>query len=390
MKTGESWAIVVAAGKGLRVGAQMNKVLLPLEGKPVIAWTLSAFETCGVIDGVVLVVAQEEQEQLRSICQQHHFTKAHHIVVGGATRKQSVYHGLCALPPACDVVLVHDGARPFVSQSILIACQRSARIFGSGVAAVRVKDATHQVDENQRIEETLDRSTLWAMQTPQAFSVALLKKAYDQIEAETIDEVTLVRALNERVQLVEGEYQNMKITTKDDLDIAHAIIHQQEGREKQLMRVGHGYDVHRLVEGRPLVLCGVEIPYEKGLLGHSDADVALHALIDALLGAAALGDIGKHFPDTDARYKGISSLVLLAQVCTMLNDQGFSPYNIDLTIVAQAPKLMPYYEKMRNSIAGALELPPDRVSVKAKTTEGLGFCGTGEGIEAHAVVTLMC
>ena len=234
------------------------------------------------------------------------------------------------------------------------------------------------------VENTPDRSTLYAVQTPQCFDRAAYLAALDELDEASArlvtDDCSLFELTGRPVELVQGDYANIKITTREDLPRT------ENGGKK--MRIGHGYDVHRLVEGRKLIMGGVTIPYEKGLLGHSDADVLLHAVSDALLGAAALGDIGKHFPDTDPRYEGADSLMLLREVGRLLDETGYTVGNIDATVLCQAPKLAPHIPAMRQNIANALGLALDDVSVKATTEEHLGFTGEGLGIAAHAVALI--
>ena len=240
------------------------------------------------------------------------------------------------------------------------------------------------VPEGCMVENTPDRSTLYAVQTPQCFDRAAYLAALDELDEASArlvtDDCSLFELTGRPVELVQGDYANIKITTREDLPRA------ENGGKK--MRIGHGYDVHRLVEGRKLIMGGVTIPYEKGLLGHSDADVLLHAVSDALLGAAALGDIGKHFPDTDPRYEGADSLMLLREVGRLLDETGYTVGNIDATVLCQAPKLAPHIPAMRQNIANALGLALDDVSVKATTEEHLGFTGEGLGIAAHAVALI--
>ena len=257
-----------------------------------------------------------------------------------------------------------------------------------------LKDTVKRVDAEGVVIDTPNRETLRAVQTPQTFDARLIRAAHerfaDSAERATDDAALAERALC-RVMLTEGDVENIKLTTPEDMLLAQQVILRREGRtdkEGGRMRIGHGYDVHRLVEGRKLILCGVEIPYEKGLLGHSDADVALHALMDALLGAAALGDIGRHFPDTDPQYKGADSLVLLDHVMALLREKGYAVGNVDVTIIAQKPKLKDYIEAMRENLAAHLGIDPDCVNVKATTTEKLGFEGECLGISAHAVACI--
>jgi len=237
------------------------------------------------------------------------------------------------------------------------------------------------------VVDTPARASLYEAQTPQAFHARALRAAIEALEArgETVtDDAAAMEAAGESVRLVEGAYTNIKLTTPEDLAMAEWMLRGQSAAP----RTGYGYDAHRLVEGRPLVLCGVEIPFEKGLLGHSDADVALHALMDALLGAACLGDIGRHFPDSDERYRGVSSALLLEQVRELLAEKGWAVESVDVTVVAERPKLKGYMERMCARTAEALKISPDRVNVKATTTEGMGFEGEGLGISAHATATI--
>ena len=256
----------------------------------------------------------------------------------------------------------------------LTGALEAAEKTGAAAPAVPVKDTIKLADDAGLVESTPPRQKLFAMQTPQCFDrAAYLALAGD--EAVT-DDCQLFEQAGRPVQLVAGEYENYKITTPDDL------------KGETTMRIGHGYDVHKLVEGRDLILGGVKIPYEKGLLGHSDADVLTHAVMDALLGAAALGDIGKHFPDSDPAYKGADSLALARHVAALLAEQGYRPVNVDATILCQAPKLAPHIPAMAQNLAAALGMEPGAVSVKATTEEHLGFTGQGLGIAAHAVALL--
>ena len=259
-----------------------------------------------------------------------------------------------------------------MSRDVIKAVAEKAGETGAAIAAVPPKDTIRHIEEG-----TLDRSRLCCVQTPQGFRMELLKKAFEKAAADGFygtDDASLVERLGHAVAIVPGEYSNIKITTPEDLTME--------------MRIGTGYDVHKLVEERDLILGGVTIPYEKGLLGHSDADVLTHALMDALLGAAALGDIGKLFPDNDDSFKGISSIELLRRVKSVLDDKGYSLGNADVTVICQKPKLAGYIDEMRVNIAAALETDVDRISIKATTTEKLGFTGRGEGIAAEAVCIL--
>ena len=287
---------------------------------------------------------------------------------------------------------IHDGARPLVTADVIARTLESAQKFGSGVAAVALKDTVKRVDEDSVVVDTPPRDKLRAVQTPQTFEAGLIRKAHAAyaLGERATDDAALAERMGVAVHLTEGDVENIKLTTPEDMLLARQVILKREGQkeEKPMMRIGHGYDVHRLVENRKLILCGVEIPYTLGLLGHSDADVALHALMDALLGAAALGDIGRHFPDTDPAYKGADSGKLLDHVVALLEEKGYTVGNVDVTIICQRPKLKDYIEQMRENVARHLKVDIDCVNIKATTTEKLGFEGEGLGISSHAVACI--
>ena len=287
---------------------------------------------------------------------------------------------------------IHDGARPLVTADVIARTLESAQKFGSGVAAVALKDTVKRVDEDSVVVDTPPRDKLRAVQTPQTFEAGLIRKAHAAyaLGERATDDAALAERMGVAVHLTEGDVENIKLTTPEDMLLARQVILKREGQkeEKPMMRIGHGYDVHRLVENRKLILCGVEIPYALGLLGHSDADVALHALMDALLGAAALGDIGRHFPDTDPAYKGADSGKLLDHVVALLEEKGYTVGNVDVTIICQRPKLKDYIEQMRENVARHLKVDIDCVNIKATTTEKLGFEGEGLGISSHAVACI--
>lgn len=372
------WCILLSGGSGTRMGAAGNKTLLPLHGQSAICYALRTLRHhC---DGVVLVSRKGDEQALLQAFSKAQLT-VEKTVTGGADRQSSVRNGLDALPEDCDIVLVHDGARPLVDDETVQNVITSVRNHGSGVASTPVTDTFKQIDENNVAVATPDRSCLRAVQTPQGFKKDLLLRAHQQNALPCTDDAALVSAMGVPVYLCEGSPRNIKLTTPEDILLAEHYLSASP-------RIGHGFDVHRLVEGRKLILGGVEIPYEKGLLGHSDADVLLHAVTDALLGAAALGDIGKHFPDSDPRYKGISSLLLLEKTVQLLHEEGFSPVNIDATVICQRPKLLPFIPQMRENIARVCNLDIGSISVKATTTEGLGYEGEGSGISTHAVALL--
>lgn len=384
-------AIIPAAGQGKRMQAEKNKVFLNLLGLPVIARSVLALSNCPDIDYLVVVAAAGEVEEVQETLRSLKEAKPYQVVVGGSERQYSIANALAAVPAESEIILVHDAARPLIDLNTINKLIAAVRQYKAACVAVPVKDTIKKVDNEGFAVETPPRSTLWSMQTPQGFEASLLRQAYQKAAADSFlgtDDASLVERLGVHVKMVEGSYQNIKITTPEDLLIAEAFLAQKGEKNMQIPRVGMGYDVHTLVKGRNLILGGVNIPYEFGLLGHSDADVLLHAIKDAMLGAAALGDIGRHFPDTDPKYKGASSLNLLAFVKEMLNDNGYHVNNVDATIVAQKPKVAAYIGQMNQNIADTLEISLKQVNVKATTTEGLGFAGRREGIAAYAVVTI--
>ena len=287
---------------------------------------------------------------------------------------------------------IHDGARPLVTAEVIARTLESAKKYGSGVATVPLKDTVKRVNEGGVVVDTPPRDALRAVQTPQTFEAELIRRAHAAyaLGERATDDAALAERMGVEVRLTEGDVENIKLTTPEDMLLARQVILRREGQkeEKPMVRIGHGYDVHRLTEDRKLILCGVEIPYTLGLLGHSDADVALHALMDAMLGAMALGDIGRHFPDTDPAYKGADSGRLLDHVVALLEEKGYVVGNVDVTIICQSPKLKDYIEQMRQNVARHLKVDADCVNIKATTTEKLGFEGEGLGISSHAVACI--
>ena len=379
-------AVLVAAGSSTRMG--FDKLSFDLGGETVLHRSIRAFAQCPLVDEIILVAGsnrafaqQQAADCAKPVC----------VVAGGATRAESAKNGVLAASGA--LVAVHDAARPFVSQQVITAVLEAAARCGAAAPAVPVKDTIKAavrgsgktVPEDCFVHATPDRSTLYAVQTPQCFDRAAYLAALEELDAEkarlVTDDCSLFELTGRPVQLTQGDYANLKITTREDLP-------RPEQKEEHKMRIGHGYDVHRLVEGRKLILGGVEVPFEKGLLGHSDADVLAHAVMDAVLGAAALGDIGQHFPDTAEEYAGADSLVLARRVAEIVAAQGWRIENIDATILCQRPKLAPHIPAMREKLAAAFGLPVEAVSVKATTEEHLGFTGEGLGIAAHAVALI--
>lgn len=367
-------AIIVAAGASRRMGFDKLSYRLP-DGRTVLETSCALFAAHPAVDELVLVAGgnRPQCEAIAAAC-----PKPCTVVQGGATRADSVHNGLAAARG--QLVAIHDAARPFASEEVITQVLQAAANTGAAAPAVPVKDTIKVADKDGKVVTTPDRATLYAVQTPQCFDRALYLQALEAVSGEkaslVTDDCSLFELAGLPVTLTAGDYANLKITTKEDL------------QKENTMRIGHGYDVHRLVEDRKLILGGVEVPYEKGLLGHSDADVLLHAVMDAVLGAAALGDIGQHFPDTDPAYKGADSLALTREVAKIIAAHGYKVGNIDATILCQRPKLAPHIPAMRKNIADAFGLPLDAVSVKATTEEHLGFTGEGLGIAAHAVALI--
>jgi 2-C-methyl-D-erythritol 4-phosphate cytidylyltransferase/2-C-methyl-D-erythritol 2,4-cyclodiphosphate synthase len=382
-------AIIAAAGKGKRMGGSFNKVLLPLNDKPVLLHSFEVIAQCPDITAVIVAVAPGEEDEVEQVLQTSPLAKPWRIVTGGSERQYTIANALKVVADTTEIVVIHDGARPLVEPAIIQAAIVAARSYGAAGVAVPVKDTIKIVGSDGFIDGTPDRNKLWAIQTPQVFKTELLKKAYNVAQQDGIlatDDAALVERLGVKVRVVQGSYRNLKITTPEDLLVARAF---KRVEDKLPMRFGVGYDVHRLVTGRKLILGGVELDFEFGLEGHSDADVLIHAAMDALLGAAALGDIGQHFPDTDEAYRGAASLVLLAKVGEVLKTNGWRTGNLDVVVAAEKPKLAPHIAAMRANIARTLAVAVDQISVKATTTEGLGFTGRREGIAAYAVASIV-
>jgi len=307
------------------------------------------------------------------------------IVSGGDRRQDSVANAFAAIADRADIVVIHDAARPLVTDAIIRRTVEAAVESGAAIAAIRASDTVKRGDAAQRIVETLPRDRIYLAQTPQAFRTSVLRDALGFADDAT-DEAALAERAGYAVRLVEGDSRNLKITTAEDLAMAEHLL--GGATPGSTLRIGNGYDLHTLVAGRPLILGGVTIPFEKGLLGHSDADAVCHAVTDAILGAAAAGDIGRHFPDTDAAWKDANSVDLLRHAAGIVRTAGFDIANIDVVVIAQRPKLAPHVDDMRSNLARALGCDPSQVSVKGKTNEGVDSIGAGESIAVHAVALL--
>lgn len=369
--------IIAAAGSGSRMGSGIPKQYRNIGGIPMLIRTLQKFRDHGAFDVFCVVADKEHLSLAQGLLDQAGFSETR-VVEGGKQRHESIYLGLRDLPEDVDYVVIHDAARPFVSQKIIDDTLEQVLLYNAVVVGVPPKDSMLKAPENQDgtgwVSEYLTRKELVSVQTPQAFSREWILDAMDQGEASGnfgTDDGFLILQAGYPLRVIAGDYKNSKITTREDLPLE--------------TRVGNGFDVHQLVDGRKLILGGMEIPHEKGLLGHSDADVLTHAIMDALLGAAGEGDIGRHFPDTSQEYKDISSLLLLERVSTILKEKGWTIGNIDATLLCQRPKLAGYMKSMEENLARALGIGMDQIGVKATTTEKLGFTGREEGIACMAV-----
>lgn len=370
-------AILACGGTSTRMGE--NKLLINLCGKSCILRSCEALANSPYVTKIVvsapLFLHEKYADELKSI------TKPVIFVKSGETRQQSVKNAVMAADE--DIILIHDGARPLVSTDTVNKSVLDANEFGSSIVCTPSKDTVRVLYEGGSLAP--DRSGVYIVRTPQTFKRELYLSALEASNADFTDDSQLLDSIGITPHITIGEYENIKLTTPEDVAVAKSIISK---REVKTMRIGHGYDVHKLVVGRKLILGGVKIEYEKGLLGHSDADVLTHAVMDSMLGAAALGDIGKLFPDKDPAYKDADSIKLLELVSQRVKQAGYTVSNIDVTVIAQAPKLASHIDKMREVLAQAIGTDVNQISIKATTEEGLGFTGDGLGIAAHAVCLL--
>jgi len=398
--SGRKWtaaAVVAAGGTGTRMNAGIPKQFLEVSGKPVLLRTIENIVRAEAVSQVVVTLPAEHIPEARAMIDRYPMRIAVECTPGGSNRQESVHCGVRKVRPDIDVILVHDAVRPFCCTEMVERILESAWEKGSAVAAVPATETIQRISPEGQVLETPPRRELYAIQTPQAFHAEMLRSALDRAEAAGYtgtDESSVVRWAGSPVFIVEGSPDNIKITRPLDLKLANLIINgglREEGSTAMNgsgMRIGHGIDYHRLAEGRELVLGGVKVPFEKGLEGHSDADVLSHAVCDALLGAAAMGDIGRHFPDTDPANRGRSSLEFLEEVRDRVRAEGWNILNVDATLLAQRPKLAPFMRAMQENVAASLCLEVDAVNIKATTTEGLNAEGRGEGISAQAIALL--
>ena len=374
-------AIIVAAGSGTRAGTDIPKQYCPVAGKPMVWHSVQALAAHLSVGSVVVVIGRGQQAMAAQSLADF---PAVIFVEGGATRRDSVRAGLNALHGKCDLVLIHDAARPFLPAKVIDDLIEALGGSSGAVPALPVVDSLSRGSEG-KLEAAVARQGLWRIQTPQAFHYSAICEAHEKwpIDEEATDDASMALAAGFDVALVTGAESLSKITFADDFAAIGGSRHAQ-----MTTRMGSGYDVHRLEAGEDLWLCGVKLDHDKGLAGHSDADVALHALTDAILGAAALGDIGQHFPPSDPQWRGASSDRFLAHAAKLVRDRHYEIGNVDLTIICEAPKIGPHRDAMRARVAEILSVAVDQVSIKATTTEGLGFTGRGEGIAAQATAIL--
>ncbi|MCL5284096.1 MAG: 2-C-methyl-D-erythritol 4-phosphate cytidylyltransferase [Armatimonadetes bacterium] len=388
----EVTALMPAAGRGERFDSRTNKLWVEIGGRPVLGWSLSAFENHPRVRAIVVAADEDNLPRVRRLQAQFH--KLITVVPGGRTRAESVKRALDAAPGSSEILLVHDAARPAVSTGLIDRVIDGAERWGACIPALPISDTVKRVDGSNTILETVPREIaaekiawrLFTVQTPQGFRCDRLHRAYDhllRLGGQVTDDSGLAEAAGIEVKVVAGEPNNVKLTNPADLNDLVRIL------APRWARSGIGYDVHRLGADRPLVLGGVTISHGAGLIGHSDADVLIHAICDALLGAAALGDIGYHFPDDDEANRNRPSLEFLGEVKTILQKAGWNPHNVDATLLAEAPKVAPYRAEMQRNVAQVLGIDEGCVSIKATTSEKMGFVGRREGMACWAIATII-
>ena len=418
----ELGVVIVGAGSGTRMGG-VDKVFADLHGRPVLAWSLGVFEAMPEVAAIALVLSASSLEKGRALVAGTGLRKVAATLSGGTRRQDSVRAGLDALAASgahFGLIAIHDGARPFVDEVMVRRGLAAVQATGAAVAAIPVKDTVKTAGPDRIVTGTPDRKTLWAVQTPQLFRTALVRDAHRRVSQDVTDDASMVEITGGRVALFDGHAENIKITTPDDLLLSGLIATRRAGEPGTLgqggvaalaaslggvgsmpmsasrstpdtggaVRVGTGFDGHKLAPPGPLLLGGVEVPFEMRLAGHSDGDVLLHAVASALLGAAGLGDLGRHFPSSDPAIKGIDSRVVLGRVPAMVRGRGWLPEYVDATIIAERPRLADYLDRMAAVIAESAGLAPDSVNVKVTSTDGVGAIGEGQGIAAQAIATV--
>lgn len=378
--------IVVAGGRSARLGGEVPKQLRLVGGRSLLDRSISPFDAIEAIHEIIVVLPPELMSPPPECL--NRFRTTVRIVSGGDRRQDSVALGVDAVAASSDIVLIHDAARPFCTPELAQRILDAAGESGAAIAALAAQDTVKEGDLKSGVAvvaRTLPRERMFLAQTPQGFTRPVLQEAIDVGRAGGLgtDEAALAEQAGYPVRLVQGDPRNIKITTEADLALAEEMTARSEPVVQ--IRVGLGYDLHRLVDGRPLILAGVTIPSDRRLLGHSDADVVCHAVTDAILGAANAGDIGEHFPDDDVRWRNASSIDLLGRATALIQDRGFGVNNVDVVVITDWPKIRDHAEAMRQCLAGALCVSPDVVAIKGKTSEGVGPVGRGEAIAVHAV-----
>ncbi len=370
--------IIVAAGTGSRAGEGLPKQYRSLNGKPVLRRTVEAFLQCAGLKTIHVVINKDHEALYREAVKGLDLPEP---VIGGATRQQSVANGLKEIAGIGDKtpVLIHDAARPFIERETIYACVRKLETAQAVTVAVPVADTLRRA-QGATFAESVDRNNLWSVQTPQGFHYGIIKRAHETLRDEYTDDSQMVSELGIVVEIVEGSRRNIKITTEDDFKAMG---------QTRITKTGLGYDVHAFGEASDKIrIGGVDIPHTKKLLGHSDADVVLHAITDAIYGTIASGDIGSHFPPSDMKFKNMDSSIFLKQAVEELTQAGGEIVHIDTVVICEDPKIGPHRDKIRESIASICGLEVKSVSVKATTSEGLGFTGRREGIACQSLVTI--
>lgn len=368
-------AILLCAGSGSRTGLNYNKALHFFGSKTILERTLDSLFECGIFSSVMVAASEGDYEKVKEIASLYENTD---VCVGGKTRSESSRKALLSVSP-CDVVVIHDGARPFCPPEVFSAAAESAAKYGSGIAAVPVTDTVKRVTKDGDVLSTLDRDELYSVQTPQAFRYNKIISAYEKVNESCTDDSAVYEKAGFTARIVEGSPFNRKITSPADLFFT----------ESENLKIGIGFDVHPLKEGRKLIIGGVDIPHAKGLYGHSDADVLAHAITDGILSAAGLCDIGVLFPDDDPKTLGADSLMLMREAVKKAEEKGFAVNTVSAAVIAEKPKLAPHIPTMRQNIAKACNALSENINVSATTAEHLGMIGEERGIAASATVTLI-
>lgn len=382
--------VIPAAGIGSRMGVATPKQYLEIDGMSILRRTVMVFTSIPYVKQVFIACAAEYTHMIREQVNDLFMGHVELIIVdGGLQRQDSVRNALQHPSLSGSLVAIHDAVRPNVSIGLIGRVCEAAAITGAAIPALVARDTVKRSVDNLRIIETLPRQQIWLAQTPQVFEARLILQAHEKAYKDGYygtDDASLIEYIGIGVDIVQGESTNIKITSPEDIAYIMAVNQTPVTPD---IRIGYGYDVHRLEHGRKLILGGVEIPHEKGLLGHSDADALLHAITDAIIGSLALGDIGSHFPDTDPNNKDLNSRIFLRKAVELASIRGYKVGNIDSVVVAEKPQLRTYIDLMRLTIATEVGIEVDRVSIKATTSEKMGFVGRGEGMSAMATVLLV-